>query len=149
MDGIIVLKKEAGMTSFDCVSKLRHKLGIKKIGHTGTLDKEVSGVLVICVGKATKLVDILVDHKKTYECIIKLGIKTKTDDVFGEIIEEKVPTNHSNSEIDNVLESFIGTYNHSFNKNNNSLYVRIIKFHQCIHQVKLMEKSYINMHLKI
>ncbi|MCR5462290.1 MAG: tRNA pseudouridine(55) synthase TruB [bacterium] len=111
MDGIIVLKKEAGMTSFDCVSKLRHKLGIKKIGHTGTLDKEVSGILVICVGKATKLVDILVDHKKTYECIIKLGIKTKTDDVFGEIIEEKGPKNHSNSEIDEVLDSFIGTYN--------------------------------------
>ena len=111
MDGIIVLKKEAGMTSFDCVSNLRKKLGIKKIGHTGTLDKEVSGVLVICIGKATKLVDILVDHEKTYECIIKLGIKTKTDDVFGEIIEEKVPINHSNSEIDEVLDSFIGTYN--------------------------------------
>lgn len=111
MDGIIVLKKEAGMTSFDCVSNLRKKLGIKKIGHTGTLDKEVSGVLVICIGKATKLVDILVDHEKTYECIIKLGIKTKTDDVFGDVIEEKEPKSHSSNEIDIVLESFIGTYN--------------------------------------
>lgn len=111
MDGIIILNKEAGMTSFDCVSILRKKLGIKKIGHTGTLDKEVSGVLVVCVGKATKLVDILVDHEKTYECTIKLGLKTKTDDIFGETIEEKEPINHSNIEIDKVLDSFIGTYN--------------------------------------
>ena len=111
MDGLIILNKPKGMTSFDCVGILRKKLGIKKIGHTGTLDKEVSGVLVICVGKATKLVDILVDHKKTYECIIKLGIKTKTDDVFGEVIEEKEPLDHSNEEIDKVLDSFIGTYN--------------------------------------
>ena len=83
MDGIIVLNKDKGMTSFDCVAILRKKLGIKKIGHTGTLDKEVSGVLVVCIGKATKLVDILVDHEKTYDCTIKLGLKTKTDDISG------------------------------------------------------------------
>ena len=110
MDGIIILNKPKGMTSFDCVGILRKKLGIKKIGHTGTLDKEVSGVLVICIGKATKLVDILVDHEKIYECTLKLGFKTKTDDVYGEIVEEKEPMNHSNEEIDKVLESFIGTY---------------------------------------
>ncbi len=111
MDGIIVLNKDKGMTSFDCIRELRKKLGIKKIGHTGTLDKEVSGVLVVCVGKATKLVDILVDHKKIYNCTLKLGIKTKTDDVFGEVILEKEPEKYTNEEIDNVLNSFIGTYN--------------------------------------
>lgn len=111
MDGIIVLNKDKGMTSFDCVAILRKKLGIKKIGHTGTLDKEVSGVLVVCIGKATKLVDILVDHEKTYDCTIKLGLKTKTDDIYGEVIEEKTPNKHSEEEIDKVLDSFIGTYN--------------------------------------
>ena len=111
MDGLLVINKPKGMTSFDCVAILRKKLGIKKIGHTGTLDKEVSGVLVICVGRATKLVDILVDHEKIYECTIKLGLKTKTDDVYGDVIEEKKPNNHSNEEIDKVLNSFIGTYN--------------------------------------
>ncbi|MCR5307583.1 MAG: tRNA pseudouridine(55) synthase TruB, partial [bacterium] len=110
MDGLLILNKDKGMTSFDCISALRKKLGIKKIGHTGTLDKEVSGVLVVCVGRATKLVDILVDHEKIYNCTMKLGVKTKTDDVFGEVIEEKAPLVHSNEEIDKVLDSFIGTY---------------------------------------
>ena len=111
MDGLIILNKPKGMTSFDCVGILRKKLGIKKIGHTGTLDKEVSGVLVICIGKATKLVDILVDHEKTYECTLKFGIKTKTDDIYGDMIEEKEPINHSNLEIDKILDSFLGDYN--------------------------------------
>lgn len=111
MDGLLVINKPKGMTSFDCIAILRKKLGIKKIGHTGTLDKEVTGVLVVCVGRATKLVDILVDHKKIYDCTIKLGLKTKTDDLYGEVIEEKTPINHSNEEIDKVLNSFIGTYN--------------------------------------
>ena len=110
MDGLLVINKPKGMTSFDCIAILRKKLGIKKIGHTGTLDKEVSGVLVICIGKATKLVDILVDHEKIYECTLKLGFKTKTDDIYGEIIEEKNPLNHSNLEIDEALNSFIGEY---------------------------------------
>ena len=110
MDGIIVINKPKGMTSFDCVGILRKKLGIKKIGHTGTLDKEVSGVLVVCVGKATKLVDILVDHKKIYECKMLFGLKTKTDDLYGDVIEEKTPRNHTNDEIDEVLNSFIGEY---------------------------------------
>ncbi|MBP5444567.1 MAG: tRNA pseudouridine(55) synthase TruB [Acholeplasmatales bacterium] len=111
IDGIIVLNKPKGMTSFDCISILRKKLGIKKIGHTGTLDKEVDGVLVVCVGKATKLVDILVDHEKTYDCVMKLGLKTKTDDIYGDIVEEKDPGIHSNEEIDKVLNSFLGEYN--------------------------------------
>ena len=80
MDGILVINKPKGITSFDCIGILRKKLGIKKIGHTGTLDKEVTGVLVVCIGKATKLVDILVDHVKEYECKMIFGIKTNTED---------------------------------------------------------------------
>lgn len=110
MDGILVVNKPKGITSFDCISILRKKLGIKKIGHTGTLDKEVTGVLVVCVGKATKLVDILVDHVKEYECKMIFGIKTNTEDSYGKVLEEKAPKVHSNDEIDCVLESFKGIY---------------------------------------
>lgn len=110
-DGILVVNKPSGMTSFDCVAILRKKLGIKKMGHTGTLDKMVSGVLVICVNRATKLVDILVDHKKTYEAKIKLGFITDTLDSYGKIEDEKEVKNHTIEEIDNVLQSFKGEYN--------------------------------------
>lgn len=110
MDGILVINKPKGITSFDCIGILRKKLGIKKIGHTGTLDKEVTGVLVVCVGKATKLVDILVDHIKEYECTMVFGIKTNTEDSYGTILEERTPKVHSNDEIDTILESFKGRY---------------------------------------
>ena len=110
MDGLLVINKPKGMTSFDCVGILRKKLGIKKIGHTGTLDKEVSGVLVICIGRATKLVDILMDHEKTYEAIVKFGKSTKTEDSYGDVVEEKEVSNHTIDEIDKVLDSFKGKY---------------------------------------
>lgn len=110
MDGIIVLNKPKGMTSADCVYKLRKILNEKKIGHTGTLDKEVDGVLVVCVGKATKLVEMLTNHDKIYQAKCLLGIKTKTEDIFGEIIEEKEPSVHTDKEIDEVLDSFKGIY---------------------------------------
>ena len=110
MDGILVINKPKGITSFDCIGILRKKLGIKKIGHTGTLDKEVTGVLVVCIGKATKLVDILVDHIKEYECTMVFGIKTNTEDSYGTILEERTPKVHSNDEIDTILESFKGRY---------------------------------------
>ena len=110
MDGILVINKPKGITSFDCIGILRKKLGIKKIGHTGTLDKEVTGVLVVCIGKATKLVNILVDHIKEYECTMVFGIKTNTEDSYGTILEERTPKVHSNDEIDTILESFKGRY---------------------------------------
>ena len=110
MDGILVINKPKGITSFDCIGILRKKLGIKKIGHTGTLDKEVTGVLVVCVGKATKLVDILVDHIKEYECTMEFGKKTNTEDSYGIVLEEKEPKSHTDKEIDSILESFKGRY---------------------------------------
>ena len=87
MDGIINVKKEAGMTSHDVVFKLRKILGTKKIGHGGTLDPDVVGVLPIAVGKATRMVEFMQDEGKIYEGEITLGFSTTTEDASGEVIE--------------------------------------------------------------
>ena len=89
MDGIIVIYKEKGFTSHDVVAKLRGILKMRKIGHTGTLDPEAEGVLPVCVGKATKLCDLLTDKDKTYEAVMKRGVKTDTQDMTGTILEER------------------------------------------------------------
>ena len=86
MDGIIPLYKERGMTSFDAVSRLRRILHEKKIGHSGTLDPEVAGVLPICVGKATKLVDLLMASGKQYAGELLIGQATETEDLTGKVI---------------------------------------------------------------
>ena len=88
MNGIINLKKEAGMTSHDVVFKLRKILGTKKIGHGGTLDPDVVGVLPIAVGKATRMVEFMQDEGKVYEGEITLGYSTTTEDASGEVIAE-------------------------------------------------------------
>ncbi len=88
MNGIINLKKEAGMTSHDAVFKLRKILGTKKLGHGGTLDPDVVGVLPIAVGKATRMVEFMQDEGKVYEGEITLGYSTTTEDASGEIVAE-------------------------------------------------------------
>ena len=88
MNGIINLKKEAGMTSHDAIFKLRKILGTKKIGHGGTLDPDVVGVLPISVGKATRMVEFMQDEGKVYEGEITLGYSTTTEDASGEIVAE-------------------------------------------------------------
>ena len=88
MNGIINLKKEAGMTSHDAVFKLRKILGTKKIGHGGTLDPDVVGVLPIAVGKATRMVEFMQDEGKVYEGEITLGYSTTTEDADGEVVAE-------------------------------------------------------------
>lgn len=88
MDGIIPVWKERGMTSHDVVFRLRRILHEKKIGHTGTLDPDVDGVLVCCVGQATKLVELLTDKKKQYIGEITLGFQTDTEDASGTIVAE-------------------------------------------------------------
>lgn len=89
MDGIIPLYKERGMTSFDCVSRLRRILKTKKIGHSGTLDPSVDGVLPICVGNATKVVEYLMQSGKEYQGELVIGKATTTEDFDGEVIEIK------------------------------------------------------------
>lgn len=88
MDGIIPLYKERGMTSFDCVSRLRRILKTKKIGHSGTLDPSVDGVLPICVGSATKVVEYLMQSGKVYQGELVIGRATETEDFDGKVIEQ-------------------------------------------------------------
>jgi tRNA pseudouridine55 synthase len=88
MDGIILINKETGITSFGVVSKVRRIFNIKKVGHCGTLDPEATGVLPVMIGQATKLSKYLVEHDKEYIARVKLGIKTDTADSEGNVIEE-------------------------------------------------------------
>lgn len=89
MEGILPLYKPRGMTSHDCVFKLRKILRMKRIGHTGTLDPEVDGVLPICLGRATKVAEYITDAGKTYEGEVTIGFSTTTEDAGGEVVERK------------------------------------------------------------
>ena len=104
--GIINVNKPKGFTSHDVVAKLRKILKIKQIGHTGTLDPMAVGVLPVCIGKATKIIQYL-ESSKAYRAFIKLGIKTDTYDMEGQILE-KNPVNLNIDEIKNYLEDFKG-----------------------------------------
>ena len=102
--GIINVYKEKGFTSHDVVAKLRG------IGHTGTLDPDATGVLPVCLGKATKLCDLLTDKDKTYEAVMLLGMTTDTQDITGRILEEKSTETLTADKVREVIESFIGDY---------------------------------------
>ncbi|GAA0612188.1 tRNA pseudouridine(55) synthase TruB [Virgibacillus siamensis] len=109
MKGILPLWKPKGMTSHDCVVKVRKLFQTKKVGHTGTLDPEVEGVLPICIGQATKIVPFLTDTTKTYTAEILLGASTDTEDAQGSIIEERaVGISLSKQILENVLQLFRG-----------------------------------------
>ncbi|WP_018932627.1 tRNA pseudouridine(55) synthase TruB [Gracilibacillus lacisalsi] len=109
MDGILPLWKSKGMTSHDCVFKVRKLLGTKKVGHTGTLDPEVEGVLPICIGEATKIVPYLTDTTKTYRATATLGYSTDTEDHTGEIQQdENVAIEVSKEAILRVIQEFCG-----------------------------------------
>lgn len=109
MDGILIINKPKGYTSHDVVNVIRKKLNIKKVGHTGTLDPNATGVLPILVGQATKVSKYLIEHDKTYVAKVKLGEKTSTGDVEGEIIEKKdVPKNLNEENVLKILKNFIG-----------------------------------------
>ncbi|MBO1306615.1 tRNA pseudouridine(55) synthase TruB [Enterococcus sp. 669A] len=110
MDGILPLWKERGMTSHDCVFKLRKILKMKKIGHGGTLDPDVDGVLPICVGKGTKVIEYLQDSGKIYEGEITLGYSTTTEDASGDTVEQKTVTEPlTEAQIDEAMAAFVGT----------------------------------------
>lgn len=108
--GIINVYKEKGFTSHDVVAKLRGIVGQKKIGHTGTLDPDATGVLPVCLGKATKLCDLLTDKDKTYEAVMLLGMTTDTQDVTGRILEERSTETLTADKVREVIESFVGDY---------------------------------------
>jgi len=110
IDGIFVIDKPTDWTSFDVVAKIRNKLNVKKVGHTGTLDPKATGVLVLCVGKGTKLCQKLTGFDKEYLCEITLGANSTTDDQEGEIVETEGATEVPITNIENTLNEFLGTF---------------------------------------
>ena len=106
-DGFLVINKDKGCTSHDCVKKIRKLLNTKKVGHTGTLDPEVIGTLPIAIGSATRFIQYL-PQGKTYIGQIKLGIRTNTDDIHGEIINQKSWPKISDEKLDQYLNRFRG-----------------------------------------
>ena len=109
ISGILNIKKEPGFTSHDVVAKLRGIVHQKKIGHTGTLDPDATGVLPVCLGKATKLCDIIGDWDKTYEAVLLLGRETDTEDTSGQTLKEREVT-VTEEEIRDIILSFQGSY---------------------------------------
>ena len=111
MNGILNVYKEKGMTSFDVVAILRRITKIRRIGHTGTLDPDATGVLPICIGKATKVVDLLTNKNKTYRATFQLGFQTDTQDISGQILHKyEGEISISNEEIEQIVATFLGEY---------------------------------------
>lgn len=109
IDGVIIINKPKGYTSHDVVNVVRKKLNTKKIGHTGTLDPNATGVLPILIGNATKVSKYLVEHDKEYIATLKLGIKTDTLDSEGKVIQEDNNIKiYSEEEIKQILRNFLG-----------------------------------------
>lgn len=108
MDGVLIINKPKGYTSHDIVNIIRKELHIKKVGHTGTLDPNATGVLPILIGNATKISKYLIEHDKTYIAEIKLGEKTTTGDSEGEIIETRNVEKNQPEKIQEVLTKFLG-----------------------------------------
>ena len=105
--GFVVIDKPAGLTSHDCVNRLRKVFGIKKVGHGGTLDPSVTGILPIAIGNATRLISYL-QGSKAYTGIIQLGACTDTDDMQGEVIKTKSWPLISKNNLNNILDNFRG-----------------------------------------
>ena len=107
ISGVIIVNKEAGMTSFGAVARIRRLFHEKKAGHTGTLDPDAEGVLPVCLGKATRIVSQLTGSTKTYRAKMRLGVTTDTQDESGTVLEER-PVRTTPGEIREGLESFLG-----------------------------------------
>lgn len=109
MNGVINIYKNTGMTSFDVVAMVRRVAKMKKVGHTGTLDPAACGVLPVCLGRATKIIDYIMENKKIYRVNLKLGMTTDTYDLEGEVLEEKDASHITKEEILECINSFVGT----------------------------------------
>lgn len=112
MNGIINIYKEAGYTSFDVVARLRGILREKKIGHTGTLDPDATGVLPVCIGNATKICELLTDKDKVYEAVLQLGLTTDTQDSSGHIVSDRSDMVNalSKEHVCETIMSYVGDY---------------------------------------
>lgn len=109
--GVINVYKEQGFTSHDVVAKLRGIVGQKKIGHTGTLDPDAVGVLPVCLGRATKLCDMLTDKDKVYEAVMLLGVETDTQDTTGQILKSSETDEITEEQVRAAVLDFVGDYN--------------------------------------
>lgn len=107
MNGLINVLKTPGMSSHDVVNHIRRLTGIKKVGHTGTLDPGAAGVLLVCCGRATRLIEYL-DHDKKYRAEITFGIVSSTGDSFGDLSEREIPGNFSRKLVEDTLSRFTG-----------------------------------------
>ena len=107
VDGIVVVNKEKGASSNDVLQRVKRLYGAAKAGHTGSLDPLATGVLPICLGEATKFSQFLLDSDKSYRTVVKLGARTETGDLEGEIVEER-PVNVTQSDVEGILEQFRG-----------------------------------------
>jgi tRNA pseudouridine55 synthase len=110
MDGILLIDKPSGMTSHDVVAWARRRLGQRGIGHAGTLDPMATGLLVLMVGKATRLASLLTGKDKTYEATLRLGFETDTDDADGTPVGGRVADLPADSRIQETLGTFLGTF---------------------------------------
>ena len=108
MDGIFLINKEKGCSSFDVIRTLKRKFSEKKMGHTGTLDPFAEGLLIVCLGKATKAIPFLEDDDKDYLAVLSLGKETDTLDLDGKIINEKEVGNISKDDVENSFKKFLG-----------------------------------------
>ncbi|PZE22871.1 tRNA pseudouridine(55) synthase TruB [Paenibacillus xerothermodurans] len=108
MEGILAVWKPKGFTSHDVVAKVRRILKIKRIGHTGTLDPQVTGVLPLCIGRATRLVEYIQELPKTYEATLKIGVATDTEDAGGREIARVDQVELGREQVERVIASFVG-----------------------------------------
>jgi len=108
IDGVLVINKPAGWTSHDVVARVRTLLGMSKVGHTGTLDPAATGVLVLCVGKATRIAEYLMHADKAYRAVLRLGVATDTQDATGTVIGRVAATLPDRAAVVAAMNSFVG-----------------------------------------
>lgn len=108
LEGVLLIDKPSGLTSHDVVDRVRRKLKMKRVGHAGTLDPMATGLLIILVGKATKLSQFLMSLDKVYEGTITLGVTTNTYDAEGEVMTTKPVPELSKADVERVFQSFLG-----------------------------------------
>lgn len=110
MNGVLVVDKPRGITSFDVVREVRRALGVKKVGHTGTLDPMATGVLPVCVGEATKIAQFITEATKSYDATVKLGATTDTLDAEGKVLETRPVPEMSRERLEAALQRFRGSF---------------------------------------
>lgn len=108
INGVVVVNKPQNWTSHDCVAVVRRVIGVKRVGHTGTLDPMATGVLPVCVGTAARINEYLDYDTKTYDCVMKLGIITDTLDIWGEVLEERPVPDMDEAVIAETIMGFTG-----------------------------------------